>query len=213
LFSGRRAEAAGPLTASQYLMAAAHGIASSRDVVIVFLRAEALTRPKAGRKPSALGVAFHQLIQDIASDPASKRGVRFLFQTYDAVAAVRAREAGFPVLSADGWSQDMAKAIFQPRYLPPENKVEWNAVWAAVGGHPSHLRQVAELLVEERKMLEMQARQEEMEELRKSMQREREQPYRNPDAESFVKISEEQIKDDSFRADARQPESAAEQLL
>ncbi|CAK9087376.1 Hypothetical protein (Fragment) [Durusdinium trenchii] len=140
------------------------------------------------------------------------RSPRLLVQSYDGIGALRASEAGVPVLTADEWSQDMAKAIFQ-RFLPEEEADDWRAVWTCVGGHAAHLRRVAELIVEERRLIEAERLREEQEEERDELRRQKLRPGRNPDAEEFLEIAKKTIRDDSFRADARTPQTAAEQLL
>ncbi|CAJ1334753.1 unnamed protein product, partial [Effrenium voratum] len=67
--------------------------------------------------------------------------------------------------------------------------------------------------VEERKQLDERRRQEELEEVRQERQREENQPMRSPDAEYHLQIAKQQLKDDSFRADARVAQGAVEQLL
>ncbi|CAJ1417979.1 unnamed protein product [Effrenium voratum] len=148
-----------------------------------------------------------------ATETRAGGSLRLLAQSYDGLAALRARESGVPVLTAEEWSEEMARAIFQPRFIPEEDQRDWRAVWAAVGGHPAHLRQLAELLVEERKQLDERRRQEELEEVRQERQREENQPMRSPDAEYHLQIAKQQLKDDSFRADARVAQGAVEQLL
>eukprot|EP00913_Durusdinium_trenchii_P019253 g18095.t1 len=69
------------------------------------------------------------------------RSPRLLVQSYDGIGALRASEAGVPVLTADEWSQDLEAD-------------DWRAVWTCVGGHAAHLRRVAELIVEERRLIE-----------------------------------------------------------
>ncbi|CAJ1362155.1 unnamed protein product [Effrenium voratum] len=81
-----------------------------------------------------------------ATETRAGGSLRLLAQSYDGLAALRARESGVPVLTAEEWSEEMARAIFQPRFIPEEDQRDWRAVWAAVGGHPAHLRQLAELL-------------------------------------------------------------------
>ncbi|CAE7029177.1 KTR2 [Symbiodinium sp. CCMP2592] len=193
-----------PTVGIDYLTLAARraATASRRDVVLVLLRADAAEGP------------LRHYLEAPTDDMGDGDGkLRVLVQSYDAMRVIRASAHGVPVLTADEWSEEMARAIVQPRFLPADEATEWRAIWAAVGGHAAHLKQVAEALVQERQTLEAQRRKEEMEELREEMKREREQPLRSPDAEENLRMAKEQNRDDSFRADARTPEGAAELLL
>jgi len=171
------------------------------DLPVVLLRAHAARE----------GLVERITTQSVKGQKAAK--LRFLVQSYDGLAAVRANEVGVPVLTADEWSHDMARAIFQPRFLAEEEKDDWRAIWGALGGHAAHLRHISELIVEERKFVEAQRLKEEQEEEKAEKHRQKLRPGRNPDAEQYLEIAKQQSRDDSFRADARQPEGAVELVL
>ncbi|CAE7471013.1 KTR2 [Symbiodinium natans] len=158
----------GPHLAMSCLLTAGRraAVTSQGDLVLVLLRADA-----------AEG-ALRNCLDPPSPGDAGAGKLRVLLQSYDALRAIRTSAAGVPVLTADEWSEEMARAIVQPRFLPSEEVTEWSAMWAAVGGHASHLKQVAEALVEERRSLEAKRRQQEMDELRQEIKREREQPVR-----------------------------------
>ncbi|CAL1150799.1 unnamed protein product [Cladocopium goreaui] len=189
--AGRRE--GGASSAVDFLFSAARGCQT--DLPVVLLRAHA---------------AREGLVESIRK---TGGGLRVLIQSYDAFASVRAAESGVPVLTSDEWSQDMARAIFLPRFIPEQEAQDWPAVWEAVGGHPAHLRQLSELIVEERKVIEAERLQEEKEEEQAERHRQKLRPGRNPDAEEYLEIAKQQSRDDSFRADARQPEGAVELVL
>lgn len=200
---------------AEYLLAAAEGLAaaSSRDVVLVLLGAELLTRAArmAPRPPRvALLMAIEQRLA--ASKESTAGRVRLLLHARDAFAAVRARAAGTRVVTADAWSEQMAKAVFVPRFLEDQDETAWQGIWSSVGGHPAHLRMVAELLVEERRILDKEKQQEEMAQQRAEMLKQL-RPGMSVDAEEKRKIAEQEHKDDSLRADARKPLEAPESLL
>eukprot|EP00439_Symbiodinium_sp_Y106_P080424 s481_g19.t1 len=122
----------GPTMGIDYLTLAARraATASQRDVVLVLLRADA-----------AEGPLRHGLEASIDSVGDGDGKLRVLVQTYDAMRVIRASAHGVPVLTADEWSEEMARAIVQPRFLPADEATEWSAIWAAVGGHAAHLKQ------------------------------------------------------------------------
>jgi len=137
--------------------------------------------------------------------------LRLLLQTRDALAAVRGQSLGAKLILVNEWSEDMARATFVPRFIEADNEVGWRRVWDVVGGHPAHLRRIADLLVEERQRAARDKKQEEIEKKRVAAMRVRED--RSPDAEVFAKIAEEQYDADSFRADATVEIGPLEALL
>eukprot|EP00435_Cladocopium_sp_Y103_P044636 s1056_g12.t1 len=192
--AGRRE--GGASSAVDFLFSAAKGCQT--DLPVVLLRAHA---------------AREGLVESITKGCKTGGGLRVLIQSYDAFASVRASESGVPVLTSDEWSHDMARAIFLPRFIPEQEAQDWPAVWEAVGGHPAHLRQLSELIVEERKVIEAERLKEEKEEEKAERHRQKLRPDRNPDAEEYLEIAKQQSRDDSFRADAKQPEGAVELVL
>lgn len=190
--------ATAPLS-SLLLLAATEGLVAAlgRDAVLVLLRAEALGRESAGSM-------FLQACSEAALIPVSPGCgcVRLLVQSRDGIAAARSYDAGALVLTMAEWSEDMAKAVVQPRYLEIEDVTGWQAIWAAVGGHAAHLRRAAEFLNQERLAIVREATEGEREKRQVEVNRQL-RPQRSPDAEQFAKIAEQQHDEDSVRFDVR----------
>ena len=104
---------------------------------------------------SAVSQWFGDFFQGLLEHALSLAGsrLRLLVQSSDHVACLAAKERGAPLAVLEEWSEDMARAIFQPRFIPEEEGVdvkrEWRGVYEAVGGHAKHLRQLSELLAAE----------------------------------------------------------------
>lgn len=197
------------------LLAAATGLAAvaNRHVVLVLLGAEELTRSQR-MAPRPLRASLLKTIEQrvsIVNDDTETR-LRLLLHARDAFAAVRARAAGIRVICAGGWSERMAKAVFVPRFLEAEDEAGWRATWAAVGGHPAHLRLVADLLTEERRRLKEEEQKQRMAQQRSEMLKQL-RPEVSADSEEKRRIAEQQEKDDSIRADAGKTWGAVESLL
>lgn len=100
---------------------------------------------------NGFGDFFQGLLEHALSLAGSR--LRLLVQSSDHVACLAAKERGAPLAVLEEWSEDMARAIFQPRFIPEEEGVdvarEWRGVYEAVGGHAKHLRQLSELLAAE----------------------------------------------------------------
>jgi len=139
--------------------------------------------------------------------------LRLLVQSRDGIAAARAHDLGAMVLTTDEWSEEMARAVIQPRFLGAEDQHGWQGIWASVGGHAAHLRRIAELLHTESVAIAREGADADRE--KKKMERNRQlRPKRSPDAEEFGKIAEQQHDEDSYRFDARlEVSGVAERLL
>lgn len=218
----------GPLTSVKYLLSAAGSLAavSGCDVLIVLLRAELLTDTP---KFQSVGLALLEAIEMCVGDSADSSHrvdngsmetgamvpcgtVRMLVQSRSGVDAARAEASGVDVLTADAWSEEMARAVFMPRYLQVEDEVTWRAIWAVIGGHAAHLRSLAEALEEQRFEMEQARVGEEAAKLRAEALLQF-RPERSPDSEMKQKQAELEHQEDSVRADARAPPSAPEALL
>lgn len=187
---------------TEYLLTAARGLAAATQtsLAVAILRAEVLEqKPETAALMRSLCAAAAEA--EKASD-SSQGSLRLLVQSRDVVAAARAREEGATVLTADEWSEEMAKAIFLPRFMPSDDVVGWRGVWTAVGGHPAHLRRIGEVLFEE-KLKQERARMEEEKAKKQQEENRKYRPKRSQDAEEFGKIAEQQHEEDSFRWDAR----------
>lgn len=220
--SGARASASRAASGQASVsLAAARGMAeaSGRSVVVALLRAEALTRAQSGSVAAGLLEALE--VEAAVGSPgvpagagaASPGTLRLLLQTCDGVAAARAREAArAEVLSVDEWPEEMARAIFVPRFLAAADEAAWRAVWRAVGGHAAHLRHVAELLGDERQLLAMQRAEVELERRREEVLTGI-RPEGSSDAMAKAAEAQRQHEEDSWRADARGRPLKAEESL
>eukprot|EP00929_Paragymnodinium_shiwhaense_P079964 TRINITY_DN41689_c1_g1_i2.p1 TRINITY_DN41689_c1_g1~~TRINITY_DN41689_c1_g1_i2.p1 ORF type:complete len:737 (-),score=175.02 TRINITY_DN41689_c1_g1_i2:50-2182(-) len=193
-----------------YLLAAAEGLAAAlgRDLVFAVLGADALQSPQAG----AASAAVLPLLESLASSARASPAIRLLLQSSDGAAAAQAVSRGAAVLTVDEWPEAMAKAIFVPRFLEESEEAAWEGIWSSVGGHASHLRRVSELLVEERHRIELEKTKAMLE--RQQQDRDRAMELQGSvDMVEARRDAERLDEEDSYRADAREPASAAEQLL
>lgn len=185
----------------EFLLAATAGWAGKvgRDVFLVLLRAEVLTRVQSNR-------ATMSSLEACALEPPGS-GVRLLLQSRDGVAVARAMANGSEVVTIDQWSEDMARAIFVPRFLPADKEKAWKAIWALVGGHPAHLRRLAEFLHDGRRRAVMSDAKQQLSLLRQVNTEE------FPGAKDQKQLSDELDTVDDVRIDARGHQDPDEMLL
>eukprot|EP00811_Abedinium_folium_P028376 NODE_4387_length_1898_cov_2.622812.p1 GENE.NODE_4387_length_1898_cov_2.622812~~NODE_4387_length_1898_cov_2.622812.p1 ORF type:complete len:551 (-),score=156.15 NODE_4387_length_1898_cov_2.622812:245-1738(-) len=188
--------------ASGYLFAALESLAVSvrRDIVLILLRTEAVRKSQTGAE--LLREAESRTAGAAESAEEGAGVMRLLLQTRDVAAAAAARRQGTSVLIVDGWSESMARAVVEPRYLPPGDNDAWRCIWSMVGGHAGHLRALAEELSEAQRLREQQEMVAEQEKAMRNMERER-RPVKSQDAQAKADEAVLQGEEDSKRADYR----------
>jgi len=186
---------------TMYLLAATKGAAEveGRDIAVVLLRSELLGR-------SAQGHEFLEHLTKVTSETTGGKGkgsLRLILQSRDGVAACRAKEElNATVLTADEWPEEMARAVMQPRFLDAEETAVWSGLWDSVGGHPAHLKRVAELVHEEKMLMAKEMLEEQQQQQRQQLAAGM-RPQMSQDAEEWAARSTAQKMEDSWRHDVK----------